>query len=172
MSVAEWKQHTRSGFVRTNRWKVEFNFPSVAGISGQASGQASVLAKTADVPDSIIGEITVTYRGKDFFYPGDRTVNQYPITFLATQDMAVHNAFLAWSNALSSRDENIQQDDFNNLVSNLTMNLLDSRDNVIRRYTLKDAWPVEVGTMSGDQSAKDSIAEYTVTFRYLDYSVS
>ena len=164
--ISDFKVAMKSGPLRQNRWEIELNFPT--GIGTVASSiNGALQARTADVPDSSIGEILIPWRGKDFPWPGDRTVAEYPITFVAVQDMELHDAFMLWKDRLVSFDDNVQTGDFPDLVVNITMHLLNVRDEKIRSYELQDAWPRDVTAIAGDMSAKDAHSEFTVTFRYL-----
>lgn len=163
--IADFKVAMASGPLRQNRWEIEFTFPGGEDLDTSING--ALLARTADVPDSTIGEILIAWRGKDFPYPGDRVISEFPITFIAVQDMLLHKAFMKWKDSLVSFEDNVQRQDFNELVVDITMKLLDVQDNVISTYVLQDAWPREVSSIPGDMSAKDAHSEFTVTFRYL-----
>jgi hypothetical protein len=164
--ISEFKIAMKAGPLRQNRWEIEFNFPSgVASIDASRNG--ALLARTADVPDSTLGEILIPWRGKDFPWPGDRTVAEYPITFIAVQDMILHDGFMQWKDRLVSFEDNVQRGNFNDLVVDISMHLLNVRDERIKTYVLEDAWPREVSSIPGDMSAKDAHSEFTVTFRYL-----
>lgn len=164
--ISNFKIAMRSGPLRQNRWEIAFNFPTGVGTIATAANGA-LLARTADVPDSTIGEILIPWRGKDFPWPGDRTVAEYPITFVAVQDMLLHDAFMQWKDRLVSFEDNVQTGSFPDLVVDIKMTLLDVRDQPIRTYILEDAWPREITAIAGDMSAKDAHSEFSVTFRYL-----
>lgn len=168
MSYRDFQNAIKAGALRTNRWEIEFNFPSGLGDTATAT-QASYLAKTADVPESIIGEIMLTWRGKDFPLPGDREINTYAMTFINVQDLKVHQAFINWSNAMANIKENTQLygGDLSKLITNIKMHLLDAANKRIKTYVLEEAWPKEVSSIPMDMSAKDTVAEFSVTFRYL-----
>jgi hypothetical protein len=43
---------------------------------------------------------------------------------------------------------------------------MDRNDNIVKEYTFKDAWPMEIGQISLDWEANNSIEIFPVTFQY------
>lgn len=168
MSYTDFQKAIKSGVHRTNRWEVEFLFPQAVGDAG-TSTQASHQAKTASIPDSTVGEIVLVWRGKDFPIPGDRTVQEFPVTFFNVLDMKVYDAFMAWSNAASNIQENTQtyDGDLTKITTNVNMWLLNGNNDRIKKFTLESAWVKTVSEISLDISSKDTPSEFTVNFRYL-----
>lgn len=156
------------GVQRQHRWRVIVNYPSQAA-SGETILDTTLLAQTATLPPSTIGEIMVPWGGRELPLPGDRKFEPYPITFVGVQSDAIHAAFESWSELINGTASNAMSSDLTELMRDIELQLLDDQDNTIRSYILQGAWPQEVGAVELDQTAQDSHTTFTVTFRYIQH---
>lgn len=169
MQISQLRQAIRSGLVRNNRWRVLVNFPGYAG-NAQNGQQASLLARTANTPSATIGAIDLTWGGRNLPIPGDRTYEEFTVTFIGVNDQQVYNAFQKWSENINGSDSNRGLTNLDNIMNDVTLQLLDVNDQVTKTYVLHDAWPQVVGQMTMDSGEMDGYATYDVTFRYVQYS--
>ena len=168
-SISEFTQALRSGVVRQHRWQVMVNFPTFAGSNSDVR-QASLLARTATTPASTLGELDLVWAGRDVPIPGDRTFTEFPVTFMAVQDFKVIDAFENWSEGINGSESNTASAAPDEYKKDVVLQLLDENDNVLKEYVLQEAWIKEIAGMELDKGSKDSFAEFTVTFRYLQHS--
>lgn len=169
MQISQLRQAVKSGLVRTNRWSVTLNLPGYAGSQTDAQ-QASLLARTTSTPSAAIGVIELTWGGRTLPVPGDRTYEEFTLTFIGVNDMNVYNAFQKWSENINGSDSNTGLTALDQIMNDITLNLLDVNDQITKTFTLHDAWPATVGQMSMDSGEMDGYAQYDVTFRYVNYS--
>lgn len=159
----------RSGLQRQNRWRVNIAFPTYAGSSADGQ-QASLLARTTNTPSATIGSIDLTWGGRNLPIPGDRTYEEFTVTFIAVNDFNVHTAFERWSEQMNGSETNSGLTNLDDIFSDVTLDLLDVNDGVTKTFILHDAWPQIVGQMQLDAGSMDTYAEFEVTFRYVQYS--
>jgi hypothetical protein len=87
--------------------------------------------------------------------------------------MNVYDALLRWSNGINDFDTNLGVNSLADYATDLTAELLDRDDTVLKTYIFKNAWPLTVGNFGELSSAADSaIAEFTCTWKYQNYSIS
>jgi hypothetical protein len=169
MQISQLRQAVKSGLVRSNRWRVTVNFPGYAG-SGADGQQASLLARTTSTPSATIGVIDLTWGGRNLPIPGDRTYEEFTVTFIGVNDMNVYNAFQKWSENINGSDSNKGLTNLDQIMNDIQLELLDVNDTVTKTYLLHDAWPATVGQMSMDSGEMDGYSQYDVTFRYVSYT--
>jgi hypothetical protein len=167
-NITEFRNALKSGVLRQHKWRVIFNFPAYAGNTDN-SRQASLLARTATTPSSTLGVIELQWGGRTLPLPGDRTYEEFPVTFIGTNDMNIRNAFESWSENINGSQSNAGIVDPESFVKDIQFDLTDINDTVIKTYILKDAFPVSISGMDMDAGSQDSFAEFTVTFRYVNY---
>lgn len=153
------------GIGRQYRWRVNLSFPNGVATADETR-DASLTAISTATPKSILGEVLVPWGGREFPFPGDRKFEPLNITFIGLSDDFNHTMFEAWSEAFNGSESNTSSDDFTNLYTDLTMDLLDSEDNVVKTYTLKNCWPQEVGELTLDQTSQDTYQQFSCILRY------
>lgn len=167
-NITEFRQAIKSGLVRQHKWRITFNFPTYAG-SGEDGRQASLQARTANIPSSTLGVMEVPYGGRVLPLPGDRQYEEFTTNFIAVNDHKVRNALESWSENINGSESNVGLSALEDFMRDITLELLDSQDRVTKVYVLKDAWPVIVGQSDLDQGSQDSFVEFPVTWRYINY---
>lgn len=169
MQISQLRAAIKSGLVRSNRWRVLVNFPGYAG-SGADGQQAALLARTTNTPSGTIGVIDLTWGGRNLPIPGDRTYEEFTVTFIGVNDMKVYNAFQKWSENINGSDSNKGLTNLESIMNDVTLELLDVNDQVTKTYLLHDSWPSVVGQMSLDSGEMDGYSQFDVTFRYVQYT--
>lgn len=169
MQISQLRQSISSGLVRTNRWRVLVDFPTYAGTNADGQ-QASVLARSTETPASNIGVIEVNYGGRTIPIPGDRTYEEFNITFIGVNDMNVYNAFQSWSENINGSDSNSGLTNLADIFSDFTLQLMDVDDNITKTYVLHDGWPHTVGPMSMDAGEMDGYSTFSIAIRYVSNS--
>ena len=77
LGVDDFKAKIRGGGARPNLFKATINFPGYADGDVELS---SFLCKSALLPESTIGLITVPFRGRNLKVAGDRTFAPWTVT--------------------------------------------------------------------------------------------
>ncbi len=170
-NISEFRGAVRSGLVRQHKWGVQVNFPTYAGANDTVR-QASLLARTTTSPPSTIGVIELGWGGRTLPIPGDRTYEEFTVTFIGVNDMNVRNAFERWSEAINGSATNTGLTNLDDFMRDVQLDLKDTNDNITKTYILKDAWPTIVAGMDLDSAAMDSYSEFQVTFRYVNLESS
>jgi hypothetical protein len=169
MQIQMLRNQISSGLARTNRWRVLVDFPAYAGTNADGL-QASVLARSTNTPASTVGVIDLAWGGRLIPIPGDRTYEEFDITFIGVNDMNVYNAFQRWSENINGSDSNRGLTNLGDIFSDFTLQLMDTNDNITKTYVLHDGWPSVVGQMSMDAGEMDGYATFSITVRYVNSS--
>lgn len=156
----------RGGPSRQHRWQVVINIPTFAG-SQEDSRDLSLMALTTQTPVMRLGQMDLTWGGRIIPLPGDREFEMIPITFIATESHFEHDIFERWQEAANGSLSNAATQSLNDILRSVEMQLLDGQDNVVKTYTLRDAWPQEVGQIELDQQAQNSFGQFTVNMQYV-----
>lgn len=166
MQISMLRNSISSGLARNNRWRVLVDFPVYAGTNADAQ-QASILARSTETPASSIGVIEVNYGGRTIPIPGDRTYDEFTVTFIGVNDMNVYNAFQRWSETINGSESNQGLTNLGDIFSDFTLQLMDVDDNITKTYVLHDGWPHIVGPMNMDAGEMDGYATFQISIRYV-----
>lgn len=162
------------GGSRTNRFRI------TSAVSDQENSYGffdEYHVRATTLPSAKIGVIPVSYRGRVVNYPGDRTYDPWSVVVLDDPNAggvaggSLYEAFHAWHNAINSHEENVSNPDAKqNFCNNLVVEQIDlNGSNVIRKFELLNAWPVEVGPVQLDIGQMDTLVTFQVTLVYSHY---
>ena len=171
--IDDFKSNLIGGGYRPNAFRVTITPP--AGIAiGLDVRRASFLCYATDVPDITLGAIELKYRGRSIQMAGDRdTTGDWKTSFYMDTDMMIFNALQRWSNGINDFDENTGVNSLADYATDLTAEMLDRDDTVLKTYIFKNAWPLVVGAPPALDSAGDNtIGEFECTWQYQNYSIS
>jgi hypothetical protein len=112
----------------------------------------------------------VNWGGRTLPLPGDRTYGEFSINFIGVNDNNVYFAFQRWSEAINGSDSNSGLTALDDFMRDVQLQLKDMGDATTMTYILRDAWPTVVSGVELDSGALDSYTDFTVTFRYVNYS--
>ena len=170
--IDDFKANLLGGGYRPNSFRVTITPPS--GIAtGLDVRRTSFLCKGTTIPDVTLGEIPLSYRGRKIMIAGDRdTTGDWTTTFYADTDMMIINAMQRWNNGINDFDTNLGVNSLNDYATDLTAELMDRDDTVLKTYIFKNAWPTKIAGFALDASTESSIAEFEVTWKYQNYSIS
>jgi len=166
-NISAFRGAVRSGLVRQHKWQVQVSLPDYAG-SNDTIRQASLLARSTTTPASTMGVIELGWGGRTLPVPGDRSYEEFTVTFIGVNDFNVRDAFERWSEAINGSDTNAGLTVLDDFMRDIQLDLKDVNDNITKTYILRDAWPTVVAGMDLDSGAMDSYAEFQVTFRYVN----
>ncbi|MDX1532717.1 MAG: hypothetical protein R3230_00765 [Nitrosopumilaceae archaeon] len=166
-SITQFKNNLKGGGARSNRFEVLVEFPAFAG-GAEDIRKTPFLVTSTQLPGSTLGTIEQPFRGRALKLAGDRTFEEWPVSFLNDTDFALRDAFERWSNAINQVNSNVGVTNPDDYMSVVTVYQLDSNDNRIKEYVLKLAFPNIVSPIEVGQDQNDTIEQFEVTFQYSD----
>ena len=120
------------------------------------------------MPGSTMGVVEQPFRGRVLKLAGDRTFDEWEVTFVNDTDFALRNAFERWHNFINGYNSNLGTSAPGDYMSTVTVYQLDNKDNRIKEYVLQLAWPTVVAPIEVGQDQNDQIEMFSVTFAYSD----
>jgi len=187
MNLDNFRSVFRGG-TRQNRFRVTGDLRGPGGegndnvsMTDLVGANSNLLVKAAQFPAATLGIIPVPFRGRIAKVVGDRQYMEWPIVVYDTTD-DVYRKFQAWSEEANRHKENNQGDwnDDKEVLTNWTIEHLSSKGGKIgeesepdsaktlKKVTLVNCWPVEIGSIDLSYDAMDTVVEFPVTIAY-DY---
>jgi len=164
-NIDDFKAKLTGGGARANYFKVICNFPAGINVNG-ANEIGSFLIKNASLPASTIGMFEIPFRGRKLKLAGDRTFDQYSITVLNDVGFTIRNAFERWMNSISQHVNNVGLDNANDYQSDIIVQQLNRNEDILKQYTLRGAFPINISAIELSAEAADTIEEFTVDLQY------
>lgn len=137
--------------------------------------------KSATIPESIINPIAVNWAGRTINFVGDRSYAPWNIVVLddTGTNNTLYKAFHEWQKTINDHENNKSNNTSTAApvrikgffaTSDWTVQHLDPDANVnIKKFTLKNCWPVAIGPLQLDMSQDNTIAAFAVSMRYSHY---
>ena len=151
----------KGGGARANQFRVEF--PALDG----SSGLMEFMARGAQIPAVTMGEVTVPYRGRQVFVPGDRTYDAWTITVFNDTGFTIRSALENWQNQIqdigastTARLEGMS------VYRSASVHHLGRNGELLRTYRLFNCWPTTVDAIDLAFDTNDAVEEFGVTFRF------
>ena len=160
-SVNNFVNALKGGGARANQFRV--SFPALDG----SSGLMEFMARGAQIPAVTMGEVTVPYRGRQVFLPGDRTYDAWTITVFNDSGFTIRGALENWQNQIqdigastTARLEGMS------VYRNAEVLHLGRNGELLRTYRLFNCWPTTVDAIDLAFDTNDAVEEFGVTFRF------
>lgn len=166
-SISQFKAALRGGGARSNRFEVLVDFPAFAGGADEIR-KTAFLCSSAQLPGSTLGVIEHPFRGRVLKLAGDRTFDEWEVTFVNDTDFALRDALERWHNGINGFNSNTGFNAPNDYFSTVTVYQLDNADRRIKEYTLLMAWPTVIAPIEVGQEQNNQIEIFSVTFAYSD----
>jgi len=165
-NIDAFKANLLGGGARANQFKVTITQPTGINIGLDVS-RTSFLVKTSSLPAMTLGEIPVSFRGRQIFIAGDRQFTEtWSTTFHNDTDFMIRNAMERWSNGINDLRLGTGVTNPAAYTTNLYVDQLDRDDKILKSYTFRNAWPTTVGSIALSYDTIDAIEEFEVTWRY------
>lgn len=165
LNINDFKSALSQGGARPNLFRVRLGFPAGLGIVGLPKYE--FLVRASSIPGVSDGVVEVPFRGRTFKVPGDKEFEDWSVTVYNDNDFAVHNDFIRWKNAISGfqtgEAASVSPAD---LFADIQVEQLNRQNDVVKRFTLMDAWPNDVAAIDLSFDANPDIEEFEVTFSY------
>ena len=166
LGVDDFKAKIRGGGARPNLFKATINFPGYADGDVELS---SFLCKSALLPESTIGLITVPFRGRNLKVAGDRTFAPWTVTIINDTTMDTRNALERWMNGINAHSANTGLTTPVAYEADLLVEQLDRSGDTLKKYTFRGAYPQDMSAIDLNYATNDEIERFTVTFAYQYY---
>lgn len=164
--VQDFLSQLQGGGARPNRFEVVVNFPAFAAGADEIR-KTSFLATATQIPGSTLGTIEQNFRGRPLKMAGDRTFEEWEVTFLNDTDFSLHDAFERWHNGINTYNSNLSTSP-DEYYSTVSVYQLDGQDNRIKEFNLLLAWPSNIGPIELAQDSNNAIETFSTTFQYSD----
>ena len=171
MNIEEFKSRLGAGGARPNQFRVSLAFPSyVTGIDPSYS----LLVTGAALPASNVNPAIIQYRGREIKLAGERIFDPWTITVVNDSNFSLRRPFEQWMNGLNDRETNEGVLTPRDYQADLVVEHLDRNDEVLPggRYTLRNAFPIQMSEIALQYAQNDVFEEFTVTFQYMHYDVA
>lgn len=153
---------------RPNQFKIHINFPPDISYANYVNNAALYLTCQGSIPQSTIEDIQIMFRGKQYHEAGERTYSPWTCQIYNSSDFMVRKALEQWSHSIIAAESTAGEDIPTFYKTSVVIKHLDRNGHVLRTYTLKGAYPQEVGEIQLDFSQGNAIEQFSCTFVY-DY---
>ena len=160
-NINQFKSELVGGGARPTLFQCQITNP----INNAADIKVPFMVRAGGIPESVVGQYTVPYFGRQIKYAGDRTFADWTVTIINDEDFAIRNAMEEWMNFINSHDSNSrglpQQYKSTGQITQY------SKDgSPLRTYVFEGMFPISIDGIQMDWSQTDSIEEFSVTFQY------
>ena len=160
-SVNNFVNALKGGGARANQFRV--SFPALDG----STGLMEFMARGAQIPAVTMGEVTVPYRGRQVFVPGDRTYDAWTITVFNDTGFSIRGALENWQNQIQNIGSSITaRIEGMSVYRDAEVFHLGRNGELLRTYSLYNCWPTTVDAIDLAFDTNDAIEEFGVTFRF------
>ena len=157
-NVYQFVNSLQGGGARPNQFKVTF---------AALGSDFEFLCRSAQIPAMTIGELTIAFRGRQVYVPGDRTYDPWAVTVMNARSFRIRSTLEAWQNDLQDIGSATTSAAQGSAAYRLTqVSQMDRNDRTIRTYTLYDAWPTALDAIDLAFDTNDTLEEFGCTFRF------
>ena len=162
LAVDEFKAKLKGGGARANLFRATINFPTFAGGDVELT---SFLCEAAQLPGSVMGMITVPFRGRQLKIAGDRTFATWSPTIINDTDFSIRNAMERWMNAVNAHSENTGLTSPADYQVDLLVEQLDRNETVLKTYNFRGCFPTSISPIDLNYGTNDDSERFTVEFQ-------
>lgn len=170
MNVSEFKSKLGAGGARPNQFLVELAFPTYVT---NPPVDMSIMVTGAALPGSTVNPAVIQYRGREVKLAGERIFDPWTITVVNDTEQRLRRAFEAWMEGMNNKVDNQGRLNPQQYSRDLVVAHLDRNDEELPggRYTLVDAFPIQMSEIALQYAQNDIIEEFTVTFQFQHYTI-
>lgn len=162
LAVDDFKAKLRGGGARANLFQATINFPAYARGNVEIT---SFLCEAAQLPGSVMGIITVPFRGRQLKIAGDRTFDVWTPTIINDTDFNVRNAMERWMNGINAHSANTGLTNPVAYQADLLVDQLDRDETVLKSYIFRGCFPTSISPIDLAYGTNDDIERFTVEFQ-------
>lgn len=165
-NVSNFRNSLRLDGARPNLFDVTMAGPGVPA----ALSDLRFKCKTAELPASTMGFVSVPYFGRELKFAGNRTFPDWTVTVINDEDFQIRNIFERWMGTINSHVQNFRNASRRAPASYVAQGIVNqygkSGASPIKQYNFVDIFPINIGEIGLDWGANDQIEEFQVTFAY------
>jgi hypothetical protein len=127
------------------------------------------MVKTAALPGSTVGMVTVPYFGREVKVAGNRTFADWSVTILNDEDFGIRNSMESWVRGINENVTNLRSATARTSQQygvDATVTQYGKGGQRLKRYRLVGMFPTDISQIDLDWGSNDTIEEYTVNFAY------
>jgi hypothetical protein len=168
-NITQFKSRLSGGGARANQFKVILQrFPSGAD---DVTDDLSFLCKSTVLPGQSITATVVDFRGRQIKLAGDsRAFEDWQMTIINDTTFNIRNSFEQWMEKINNMSTNGGATNPIDYQTDIIVQQLDRDENVLKTYTLINAFPVGLGEIAVSYDTNDTIEDFTVDFAYEYYT--
>jgi hypothetical protein len=166
-NVNQFRGQLAGDGARPNLFEVRLNFPSFANGAAVASQKSTFMVKTAALPGSTVGMVTVPYFGREVKVAGNRTFADWSVTIINDEDFAIRNAMESWVRGINDNTTNLRSSrarTSNQYGVDAQVIQYGKDGRSLKQYKFVGMFPTDVAQIDLDWGSNDAIEEYTVNF--------
>lgn len=174
MDINQFGKALIGGGVKPSQFVVQGNIPYSTG----QNSAVSFLCKSASLPGTRIGTIPVGWRGRQLKVPGDRTFDDWTLTFYNATDFNLRKAFENWIENMQGTIANTPAANVGDFApagtspyADWKVTQLDRNGAALQTYRLFGCFPTEVSAIDLSYDTQDQIEEFTVNLSYQYFTV-
>ena len=171
-NVERFKSELTNGGARPNQFSVELSFPSYVGSRSAAVQKAPFLISVAELPGQTIGLAPVYYRGRLVKMAGDREFAPFNCTVINDSGFVIRTALEQWMSGIEDLQTKTGVLTPSQYQQDMTIRQLDRNGAILKQYTLRGVFPVEIGPVALDFGTNDSLSTFGVSFQYQSFTFS
>jgi hypothetical protein len=161
---------------RPNLFEVVLAFPNFVELRGAASATSRFFVKTAQLPGSTIGAVTVPYFGREVKVAGNRTFADWSVTVINDEDFIIRQSFERWHRGINGNQSNLREPGAvsTSPLAPGTSYAVDAEvyqyskagGTPIKKYRFVGMFPNDIAPIDLDWGSNDTVEEFSVTLSY------
>jgi hypothetical protein len=168
--VDDFRNNLVGDGARGNLFEVQIPaFPAFANL-GTAPDKLRFMAKSAQLPASTLGTVTMQYFGREVKVAGNRTYQDWSINIINDEDFLIRKAMELWVNAINDPVQNLRDVRARNVDNGYGVDAFvvqySKSGNQIQTYRFHGLFPVDVAAIDLDWGNNDAVEEFSVNFAY------
>jgi hypothetical protein len=166
-SVAQFKSNLTFGGARPTLFEVNL-FSPPQGVQLDMPQGGRFLIRSAQIPDSTVGLISIPYFGRAVKMAGDRTFPTWNVTVINDEDFKLRAAMETWSNSINQLRGNTRLRSASNLnyKANAQVIQYSKTGETLRTYVFEGLYPQNIGAIDLAWDSTDQIENFQVSFEY------
>ena len=168
-NVNQFRTQLQGDGARPNLFEVRLNFPSFAQNGAIAASKSTFMVKTAALPGSTVGMVTVPYFGREVKVAGNRTFADWTVTIINDEDFFIRNAMESWVRGINENVTNLRSNRARTSQQygvDATVIQYGKDGRQLKQYRFVGMFPTDIAQIDLDWGSNDTIEEYTVNFAY------
>ena len=164
-SIDNFKSVLQGGGVRPTMFQVELTFPNgTVADSTAMTNEGVFLCKASQLPASVVGMISVPFRGRQLKVTGDREFQDWTVTITNDVSFQLRAGMEKWSELCQNHNFALGANTLDEYFATAIVRQLDRQGNQLRAYAFEGIWPTNIAQIGLDMGDQNSVEEYEVSF--------